>query len=58
MNTEQTYLTREETAKLLRITTVSLYNYTRQGRIPAYRLNGRLLYKASEIDACLSKVQV
>jgi excisionase family DNA binding protein len=54
---EQVYLNRAETAKLLRITLVSLYNFTKQGKIPAYRLGSRVLYKRAEIDACLSKVR-
>ncbi len=53
---EETYLSREETAKLLRITLVCLHNFTKQGKIPAYRLGGRVLYKRAEIDGVLKPV--
>ncbi len=54
---DQIYLTRAETASLLRITLVGLWNYTKQGKIPAYRIGSRVLYKKAEIDAVLKPVR-
>ena len=50
------YLTREETADLLKITLPTLHSHTIKGILKAYRLSGRVLYKHSEIEAALKPI--
>ena len=49
--TEQTeqLLTREETAKLLSISLVTLWDWTKKDIIPAYRIGNKIRYKKSEV---------
>jgi len=49
--------TREETAKLLRITLATLNEYTKTGKIVANRIGGRVLYKYSDIQKALNAVK-
>jgi excisionase family DNA binding protein len=51
------YLTRKEVAAKLRISLPTLNEYTKTGKLQGYRMMGRLLYKADEIDAALTSVQ-
>ena len=46
-------LTPEETAELLRIGTVTLWRWTKNGKIQAHGIGGRTYYKKSEIDKAL-----
>lgn len=46
---EDQLLTREETAKLLSISLVSLWDWTRKDLIPAYRIGNKVRYKKSEV---------
>lgn len=48
-------LTREETAKMLSISLVSLWEWTRKDIIPAYRIGGKVRYKKSEVLKSLIK---
>ncbi|MDF4201820.1 helix-turn-helix domain-containing protein [Maribacter sp. SA7] len=49
-------LTREETAKMLSISLVSLWKYTKDDLIPAYRIGTKVRYKKSEILLALKKM--
>lgn len=49
-------LTRKEAAVYLRISLVTLNEYTQRGLVPAYRLGSRVLYRRSELDKCLAVV--
>ena len=42
-------LTREETAKLLSVSLVTLWDWTRKDIIPAYRIGNKIRYKKSEV---------
>jgi excisionase family DNA binding protein len=44
-----TFLTRSETADLLRITLPTLHNWTKDGLLPSYKIGGRVLYKRKEV---------
>lgn len=46
-------LTREETAKLLKINITTLWNWTRKGKIIAYGIGNRVYYKRGEIIKAL-----
>ena len=50
------YLTRQELSEKLRISLVSLDKAVRNGKLKAYRINGRVLFKESEIN--LSEIPV
>lgn len=42
-------LTREETAKLLSVSLVTLWDWTKKDIIPAYRIGNKIRYKKSEV---------
>jgi|GEM_PF-422559 len=50
--------TRKETAARLSITLATLHEYTKSGRISAYRIGNRVLYKDSDIQNALRQVKV
>jgi excisionase family DNA binding protein len=47
------YLTDREISKLLKISRRSLQDYRTEGKIPFYRLGGKVLYRASDIEQFL-----
>ena len=49
--------TRKETADKLKISLVTLNDWTKRGLIQSYNIGGRVLYKDSEIEASLYKTQ-
>jgi len=56
-NTEanaETFLTRVEVAKLLRVTLPTINDWTNKGLITAYRIGNRIRYKQSEILQTIS----
>jgi hypothetical protein len=50
-------LTRKETADKLKISLVTLNDWTKRGMIQSYLIGGRVLYKDSEIEKSLYKTQ-
>lgn len=50
-----TLYTRQEAAEKLHISVTSLHNRIKKGDIPAYRIGGRTLIKAEDIDKSLIK---
>jgi excisionase family DNA binding protein len=44
------YLTDKEISKLLKISRRCLQDYRTEGKIPFYRVGGKILYKASEME--------
>ena len=49
-------LTREETAKMLSVSLVTLWDWTRKDLIPAYRIGNKVRYKKSEVSEALQKM--
>ncbi|APU10477.1 hypothetical protein A5M85_09335 [Cellulophaga lytica] len=49
-------LTREETAEMLSISLVTLWKYSKDNIIPAYRIGTKVRYKESEILLALKKM--
>lgn len=49
-------LTREEAAKMLSISLVTLWKYTKEDVIPAYRIGTKVRYKKSEILLALKQM--
>jgi len=52
-NHQDSFLTRDETAKILGITLPTLRTYSLQGKIKAYRIGSRIRYKQSELESSL-----
>ncbi|SFE98711.1 helix-turn-helix domain-containing protein [Sunxiuqinia elliptica] len=52
----RTYLSRIETAKILKVSLPTLNEWTKQGIISAYRIGNRILYKPDEIEESLKQV--
>jgi excisionase family DNA binding protein len=48
-NNHNILLTREETSKLLRVSLVTLWAWTRKDIIPAYRIGNQVRYKRNEV---------
>jgi len=49
-------LTAKEASNILRVASSTIYEYVRLGKIPAYKINGKVLFKEHElnnfIDSC------
>ncbi|AXO80033.1 DNA-binding protein [Olleya aquimaris] len=54
-NGNEAYLTRQETADFLRISLVSLWNWTNKGIIKSYAIGNKRYYNKQEILAILRK---
>jgi len=53
---DEKYLTRQETAKILQVTLPTLSDWVKRGKIRAYKINTRVRFKKSDIDAALQEV--
>ncbi len=49
------YLTRKETAEILRISLPTFNEWTKQELIPSYRIESRIYYKSDEIELLPAK---
>jgi len=54
---QEEFLTRNETARILSITLVTLHDWTKKGIIPGYRIATRIRYKKTEIIEALQKIR-
>lgn len=45
-----TYLSRVEVSKMLKVSLVTLNKWNKSGRLKAYGIGGRVLYKRADID--------
>lgn len=50
------FITRQEVAKLLKITLPTLHEWTKLGWLQSYKLGNRVLYKKQEVEQALHKV--
>lgn len=60
MNTSaprEVMLSRKEAANFLHISLVTLRDWTMRGKIKAYKIGDRVLYKASELEQALKQVE-
>ncbi len=55
---EVEFITRKDAASILGISLVTLNEWTKTGRVPAYRINTRVRYKLHEVYACANKIKV
>lgn len=51
-NRDDKYLTRKQAADFLHISSTSLYNLDKSQKLPARRLNGKVLYLKSDLLNC------
>lgn len=49
----ETYLTRKETAELLKVDYSTLHNWKHKGKLNPVAIGGRVLYKRSDIEKAL-----
>ncbi|GAB3018601.1 hypothetical protein GCM10027284_42060 [Cyclobacterium sediminis] len=54
---KEIFLTRKEAAEKLRISLVTLNEYSKRGVLKSYLIGGRVLYKESELEDSLYEVQ-
>jgi transposase len=52
-----TYLTRSDVAKMLKIDLSSVYNWTRKGTLKSYQISGRVYYKLAEIESAIVELK-
>jgi excisionase family DNA binding protein len=50
-------LTRKDTANILHVAPKTLNEWTKEGKIVAHRLGGRVYYRQSDIDTALKQIQ-
>ena len=53
----ETFLSRKETAKFLKISLPTLHDWTKSGIIPGYRIGNRVLFKKGEIINSMTKIK-
>ena len=53
----ETLLTRNEAARKLKVSLVTLNDWTKRGMVQSYTIGGRVLYKDSELEASLHRNQ-
>lgn len=54
---EDKLLSRKQAAQKLGVSLPTLWKITKSGALPALKLGGRILYKNSELMACLKPIQ-
>jgi excisionase family DNA binding protein len=52
------YLSRKEVCQLLKISMATLHYYTKDGILNSYKIGGRVLYKASEVQIAVTEVKL
>jgi excisionase family DNA binding protein len=55
-NLQSEYITRNEVAKILKVSLPTLHDYTKQGWVNSYKIGTRVLYKKSEVQESLEKL--
>ncbi len=51
------YLSRQETAELLKVNLSSIHNWTKRKLLQSYGISGRVYYKRSEIENAIVKLK-
>lgn len=57
-NEKDKLFTRQQTAKFLNISLPTLLVYTKKGKINAHRIGRRILFKESDINSAVEKINV
>ena len=50
------YLTRQETADFFKVGLVSIHNWTKSGKLIAYKVAQKVYYKRTEVEAAMTRV--
>ena len=50
------YLTRRQLSELLSVDLATLHRWSKTGKLPSYRLGGRIYYKYSDLEKEMKKV--
>lgn len=50
------YLTRQQVADALNVTLSTVHSYMNKGILKAYKVNGRTLFRANEVDEALERL--
>ncbi len=58
LSVNKKYLTTAEAAEYLRISERNLRNLIKQNKVPFYKLEGKILFKTSELDKFIEKNKV
>jgi len=53
---QNVYLSRNDVAKLLKVTLPTISDWTKQGFLQSYKIGNRVLFKYSDIEIALSKL--
>lgn len=53
----ETFLTREETAKILNVTPMTLYNWHNKGILVSNKIGRKVLYRESDVKRALSNIE-
>ena len=56
-NPETEFITRKQTADLLRVSLPTINDWTKTGKIKGYRIGSRIRYKRNEIENSLSQIK-
>lgn len=51
------YLTRQETAEILKVDLSTIHNWTKQNKLVAYSIGARVYYKRKEIENAIVKLE-
>jgi excisionase family DNA binding protein len=51
------YLTRNEVVELLKVSYVTIHDWTNKGFLKSYRLGNKVFYKRAEIDAAMVEIK-
>jgi len=52
------YLTRKEAARFLKISVPTLHSYTKEGKVTAFRVGRRVLYRMSDLEMDMERVEI
>jgi excisionase family DNA binding protein len=51
------YLSRSDVSKMLSVDLSTIHNWTKQGKIIAYQIGGRVFYKRAEVENSIVKLK-
>jgi excisionase family DNA binding protein len=54
---ENLYITRKELAEKLRLTVTTIDKLSKEGKLKAYRLGGRIRYKTREVERAMEEIK-
>jgi excisionase family DNA binding protein len=54
---ETRYLSRKDVCLILKISLPTLNTWTKEGKLPSYRIGTRILYKPDEVNKALIKIE-